>query len=88
MPVLPDQCRRSEESELPDSRCEVRFATSVLVDIAQGIGYSIYRDGSIFLASRFEAFLNHFLRYEWAHAIVNAHYAIFIIRNECQSVFG
>ena len=33
-------------------------------------------------------FFNHFLRYEWAHTIVNAHNAIFIIRNESQSVFG
>ena len=64
------------------------LATSVLVNIAQGVGYGIYRDGCIFFASRLETFLDHFLRYEWAHTIVNAHYAIFIIRNECQSVFG
>lgn len=64
------------------------LSASVLVNIAQGVGYGIYRDGCIFFASRLETFFDHFLRYEWAHTIVNAHYAIFIIRNECQSVFG
>lgn len=64
------------------------LSASVLVNIAQGVGYGIYRDGCIFFASRLETFFDHFLRYEWAHTVVNAHYAIFIIRNECQSVFG
>lgn len=64
------------------------LSASVLVDIAQSVGYGIYRDGCIFFASRLETFLDDFFRYEWAHAVVNTHYAIFIIRNECQSVFG
>ena len=48
------------------------LSASVLVDIAQGVGYGIYRDGCIFFASRLETFLDYFLRYEWAHTIVNA----------------
>ena len=43
---------------------------------------------AVIAAQHILSFLDDFFRYEWAHAVVNTHYAIFIIRNECQSVFG
>ena len=64
------------------------LAASVLVDVAQGICHGIYRDGSVFLACRLEAFLDNLFRYEWANAVVDAHYAILVVWDECQSVFG
>ena len=65
---------------------EYILSASVLVDVAQGVGNGIYRDGCILLACCFVALAYYLCRYEWAHAIVETYHAVFGIWNQRQSV--
>ena len=88
MPAWLDRCRRLGSLDHTVVAAEYILSASVLVDVAQGIGNGIYRDGCILLACRFVAFIDYLCRYERAHAIVETYHAVFGIRNQRQSILG